>query len=86
MVKQLLGAGTAYHKETHGNYEKIFPFSKASEACAVALNRAHTDTTESTNGLKQPRVFTVKGPNYMKELVSLVRKWEHNKLMNLSRE
>ena len=64
--------------DTHGNFEQIFPFSEASEACAVALNRAHT--------AESGRVFAVKGPNYMKELVGLVRKREHAKLMNLSRE
>ena len=54
----------------------IFPFNDESEQYATALNKTHSTTTEQTNGLKQPSVFAVKGPNYMKLLVKEIKRWE----------
>ena len=49
-------------RERSGKFELIFPFNKTSEDLAVALNKSQGSS--------------VSGPNYMKQLIQEIKKWE----------
>eukprot|EP00347_Sterkiella_histriomuscorum_P012494 403368366 len=58
--------------ERSGKFELIFPFNKASEDLAIALNRSQGSS--------------MSGPNYMKMMIQEIKKWESQYLEYVAKQ
>ena len=59
-------------RERSGKFELIFPFNKASEDLAIALNKCQGSS--------------VSGPNYMKLIIQEIKKWEFEYLEYINKQ